>query len=214
MYSLYNYDKHFTLHSAQISMGQKTSKLSNEEISSLRQETKFSTRELHQWYKGFKRDVNNGELTKEEFIKIHKQFYPFGDPTEYATYAFEAFDLSNRGRIDFKDFIKSLSVASRGTVEEKLVWAFKMYDRDKDGNISYLDLLTVIGSVYKMVGTKVVRFEDNETTPEVKADKIWVGYHKKLEDRPHGRISQKEFCNVANLSPAVIQAVNLYNDLI
>lgn len=195
-------------------MGQKTSKLSNEEISLLRQETKFSTRELHQWYKGFKRDVNNGELTKEEFIKIHKQFYPFGDPTEFATYAFEAFDMDNKQKIDFKDFIKSLSIASRGSVEEKLKWAFKMYDRDKDGFISYDDLLVVVNSVFKMVGTKVVKFEDSDCTPQLKADKIWTGYHKKLSEKSFGKISINEFSDISNLSSSVIQSVNIYNDLI
>lgn len=195
-------------------MGQKTSKLSNDELSTLRQETKFSTRELHQWYKGFRRDVNGGDLTKEEFIKIHRQFYPFGDPTEFATYAFEAFDINNRQKIDFKDFIKSLSIASRGTIEEKLQWSFRMYDRDKDGYISYNDLLTVVKSVYKMVGTKVVKFEETEATPEMKADRIWLGYHKKLSDKSFAKISIQEFSDVANLTTSVIQSVNIYNDLI
>jgi Ca2+-binding EF-hand superfamily protein len=195
-------------------MGQKTSKLSNEDIILLRQETKFSSRELHQWYKGFKRDVNDGELTKEEFIKVHRQFYPFGDPTEFATYAFEAFDIEDKQKINFKDFVKSLSIASRGTVEEKLKWAFKMYDRDKDGYISYNDLLIVIKSVFKMVGTKVVKFEETESTPELKADKIWLGYHKKLSDKNFGKISIQEFSDITNLSSNVIKSVNMYNDLI
>ena len=195
-------------------MGQKPSKLNSEEISTLRQETKFSTRELHQWYKGFKRDVPNGGLTKEEFIKIHKQFYPFGDPTEFAAYAFEAFDINDKRKIDFQDFIKALSIASRGSVEEKLRWAFKMYDRDKDGYISYSALLIVVRSVYKMVGTKVVKFEESEATPEMKADKIWVGYHKKLSDRAFGKISIQEFSDITNVSSKVIQWVNVYNDLI
>lgn len=195
-------------------MGQKPSKLNNEEIQLLRQETKFSTRELHQWYKGFKRDVSNGELTKEEFIKIHKQFYPFGDPTEFAAYAFEAFDINDKNKIDFKDFIKSLSIASRGTIEEKLKWAFKMYDRDRDGYISYSDLLIVVKSVYKMVGTKVVKFEDSEITPELKADKIWLGYHKDLNHKSYERISIQEFSDISNISSKILQWVNIYNDLI
>ncbi|KAG0673267.1 hypothetical protein C6P40_002873 [Pichia californica] len=195
-------------------MGQKPSKLNSEDISLLRQETKFSTRELHQWYKGFKRDVQNGELTKEEFIKIHKQFYPFGDPTEFASYAFEAFDINDRRKIDFKDFIKSLSIASRGTIEEKLKWSFKMYDRDKDGYISYADLLIVVKSIYKMVGTKVVKFDDIEATPELKADKIWLGYHKKLSDKSFEKINIDEFSDISNVSSKVIQWVNVYNDLI
>lgn len=195
-------------------MGQKTSKLSQEEVTVLRQETKFSTRELHQWYKGFKRDVNNGELSKDEFIKIHRQFYPFGDATEFATYAFEAMDLSNNHSISFADFIKSLSVASRGTVEEKLEWSFRMYDRDKDGYISYADLLTLVRSIYKMVGTQVVKFDEDELTPEQKADLIWTGYGKKLERRKADRISIDEWRDADMLSETVLRAVTIYGDLI
>lgn len=195
-------------------MGQKTSKLSNEEVSILRYETKFSTRELHQWYKGFRRDVSNGELTKEEFIKVHRQFYPFGDATEFATYAFDAMDISGNGSINFGDFMKSLSIASRGSVEEKLKWSFKMYDRDNDGNISYKDLLTIVKAIYRMVGTQVVKFRDYELTAEMKADFIWNGYGKSLEKRNLQFITLEEWIDVDHVNESVLNAITVYSDLI
>lgn len=197
-------------------MGQKTSKLSNEDIAALRAETKFSSRELHQWYKGFRRDVAGGELTKDEFIKVHRQFYPFGDATEFATYAFDAMNTSRSGRITFGDFMRSLSVASRGTVEEKLTWAFQMYDRDNDGLISYADLLAVVKSIYRMVGSQVVKFGDEELTPEMKSDFIWKGYGKSISGR--GRetehITLQEWTDTDKVSESVINAINVYSDLI
>jgi neuronal calcium sensor 1 len=108
-------------------------------------------------------------LTKEEFSKIYRQFFPFGDPSSFADYVFRGlilshlrrharsthhlsvFDADNSGTIDFKEFICALSVTSRGKIEDKLDWAFKLYDLDGDGRISYEEMLSIVTAIYRMV---------------------------------------------------------------
>ena len=63
-------------------------------------------------------------MDKESFIGIFKQYFPFGDPEQYANYAFSAFDLDKSGRIDFREFIMSLSISTKGDVEDKLKCIF------------------------------------------------------------------------------------------
>jgi Ca2+-binding EF-hand superfamily protein len=116
--------------------------------------------EHEQWlisYAGFLKDCPSGSLTKVEFQKIYKQFFPFGDPSSFADYVFNVFDSDKSGSIDFKEFICALSVTSRGQMEDKLDWAFQLYDIDGDGKISYDEMLAIVEAIYKMVSPTTFR---------------------------------------------------------
>ena len=54
--------------------------------------------------------------------------------------------------IDFREFVTSLSVTTRGTLDEKLQWAFHIYDIDGDGYIEQKELFNIVKAVQKMTG--------------------------------------------------------------
>ncbi|KAH6948605.1 hypothetical protein HPB50_025226 [Hyalomma asiaticum] len=108
-------------------------------------------KEVRQWYKGFLKDCPNGLLTEQGFLRIYKQFFPRGDPSKFASLVFRVFDENKDGSIEFEEFIRALSVTSRGNVEEKLLWAFKLYDVDNDGFITREEMYNIVDAIYEML---------------------------------------------------------------
>jgi Ca2+-binding EF-hand superfamily protein len=72
-------------------------------------------------YKAFIKDCPSGLLDKGDFLKIYKQYFPFGDPTTFSEYVFNVLDKKRKGVIDFRQFILSLSLAARGDQDEKIL---------------------------------------------------------------------------------------------
>lgn len=186
-------------------MGNKVSNLSKDDVKSLRQATYFDKRELPQWYKGFLRDCPSGQLSEEEFMKIFKQFFPFGDPTAYCHYLFKVFDVDNSKYIDFKEFIVTLSITSRGTNDQKLNWAFKLYDQNKRGRIDYKDMLLITSSIYQMIGS-MVELPEDEKTPELRVQKQFALLGKDVNDT----INLEEFKKLPALEPTIGKSLNAY----
>ena len=55
------------------------------------------------------------------------------------------FDEDGGGNVDFQEFVSGLSAfSSKGNKEEKLHFAFKVYDIDRDGYISNGELFIVL----------------------------------------------------------------------
>ncbi|AOW26506.1 hypothetical protein MEM_00842 [Candida albicans L26] len=191
-------------------MGKTVSKLSKDDLRQLRQATYFDKRELQQWYKGFLRDCPSGQLSEEEFVKVYKQFFPFGDPTDYCHYLFRVFDLDNSKYIDFKEFIIALSITSRGTEEQKINWSFKMYDYKKEGKIGYKEILPIVKATYKMVGPMVELPEDQQT-PEARVDRYFQLLGK---DKNTDKLDLNDFKKLAQLDSGIAAALNSYSGLV
>lgn len=113
------------------------------------------------------RDCPNGELTRDSFIQIYKQFFPKGRAENFCEHVFRAFDtgklekktnhnysliqfnnLDKSGKIDFKEFLQAINITSQGTPDKKLEMAFRMYDCNGDGSIDETEMRRIISVSY------------------------------------------------------------------
>ena len=105
-------------------------------------------------------------LSEDLIILQHTSFL---DATSYAHHVFKAFDVSSTGSISFRvslkiivplhqssmllqDMLVTLSTLLHGTLYEKLVWTFRLYDLDCDGHITKTELGNVVVAVYQLMG--------------------------------------------------------------
>lgn len=190
-------------------MGKASSKLSKEELRELKTNTYFEGKELQQWYKGFLKDCPSGHLTRDSLREVYKQFFPFGDPTTFSDLVFNIYDTDNSGTVDFKEFITALSISSRGTIDEKLRWAFKLYDQNGDGKISAQEMLRIVEAIYKLIGS-MMKVPEDESTPEKRVNKLFS-----MMDVDHdGQITFDEFCEGSKKDQSIVSALNLYDGLV
>lgn len=183
-------------------MGHKGSKLAQEEMRELLKCTYFDKKELQKWYRDFMKDCPSGELRQEEFQKIYQQFFPFGDPSKFAAFVFKVFDKNSDGSINFTEFITALSITSRGSLDEKLEWAFSLYDLDKDGYITRDEMLKIVEAIYSMVGN-IIDLPKDEDTPEKRVTKIF----KQMDKNKDGKLTMEEFREGSKCDPWIVQAL-------
>ena len=83
---------------------------------------------------------NSGTIERDEFLSL-----PQISSNPLATRLIAIFDEDGGGDVDFKEFVSGLSAfSSKGNKEQKLRFAFKVYDMDRDGYIGNGELFIVL----------------------------------------------------------------------
>ncbi|VDK20727.1 unnamed protein product [Taenia asiatica] len=173
-------------------MGAKQTKLKAETVDELTRSTPFNEQEIQLWYRGFLKDCPSGQLTVEDFQRLYCALFSsstsngdrHGDPRPFARLVFRAFDQNGDGVVEFRDIITTLSVTRYPIDEEqRLQWAFQIYDLDGDGYISRGEMLHV--AIYKMIGPAAVAREmpAEEATPEQRTRRLFAVMDRDGDER-------------------------------
>nr|CAD7259366.1 unnamed protein product [Timema shepardi] len=121
-------------------------------LETISQATKFTKDEIRYVYRAFKTECPSGIISEATFKSIYAKFFPLGDSSQYAHYVFTNLDKGHTGIITFRDFMFGMSVVMKGSLQERLRWAFSLYDINHDGFITRQELLDVISAIYSLLG--------------------------------------------------------------
>ncbi|KII96045.1 hypothetical protein PLICRDRAFT_35011 [Plicaturopsis crispa FD-325 SS-3] len=119
-------------------MGQSPSQF----MEDMEKRSNFTASELERLKKRFMKldSDGSGSIDREEFLQI-----PQIATNPLAGRMIAIFDEDGGGTVDFQEFVGGLSAfSSRGGRDEKLRFAFKVYDVDRDGYISNGELFLVL----------------------------------------------------------------------
>ncbi|KAK1332822.1 hypothetical protein QTO34_006353 [Cnephaeus nilssonii] len=201
-----------------------------EGLEQLQAQTKFTKMELQSLYRGFKnreesgwglgvaeaaegdlllQECPSGLVDEDTFKLIYAQFFPQGDATTYAHFLFNAFDADGNGAICFEDFVVGLSILLRGTVQEKLKWAFNLYDINKDGYITKEEMLAIMKSIYDMMG--------RHTYPLLREDaplEHVERFFQKMDRNQDGVVTIDEFLETCQKDENIMSSMQLFENVI
>jgi Ca2+-binding EF-hand superfamily protein len=73
--------------------------LTDEDIAFLTRSTRYSEREIREWYHGFQQDCPDGRLTKPKFIDIYQMFFNGGSAHQFCEHVYRTFDSDQDGYV-------------------------------------------------------------------------------------------------------------------
>ena len=185
-------------------MGQGQSQLKKEELEKLHQSTHFDQKELKAMYKQFKKETPQGVINKDEFKEVMKQMGVVDNFLQ--DLIFNVFDNNKDGTINFQEFVTALSVMTRGDPNEKLEFAFAMYDLDRNGYIDKQEMQQIMEAFYKLVGPLVTFSGKKYESPQQLVDEFF----DTMDANGDGKISIEEYKEGALKNPDIIQGLKLF----
>lgn len=185
-------------------MGQKASSnqysLKKHEVREFMQVTHFDYGEIDALYSHFMDIASRG---RDDRV-IDKAEFQIGlgmGSSLFLDRLFHLFDESNKGVISFTEFIKGLSVlCTRGTLDEKIQFSFRIYDLDQDGKISKKELSSVLEACLRENFVKITKEQ--------------IGYvvestFKQVDQNKDGMIDFDEYKRLVSKQPSILDNMTL-----
>ncbi|XP_062352955.1 Kv channel-interacting protein 2 isoform X5 [Cinclus cinclus] len=131
------------------------------------------------------------------------------DSSTYATFLFNAFDTDHDGSVSFEDFVSGLSTILRGTIDDRLNWAFNLYDLNKDGCITREEMLDIMKSIYDMMG-KYTYPAMREEAPREHVE----NFFQKMDRNKDGVVTIEEFLESCQKDENIMRSMQLFDSVI
>lgn len=156
-------------------------------------------------YKQFRKETPAGVISKAEFSDVMRQM----GITEVflQDLLFRSFANSKTGSIRFDDLVQTLSVITRGTLEEKLQFAFNVLDINQDGAITKDDMTRVMESFCKLVGPQITLSGKKYDKPQQLVD----DFFEQIDENRDEKITLEEYRAGAARNPDIVKGLSLWS---
>ncbi|XP_055681196.1 Kv channel-interacting protein 4-like [Lutzomyia longipalpis] len=184
-----------------------------ESISALCQITRFNEAEIKRIYRGFKAECPSGVVREDTFKLIYSQFFTqsgLANSGPYAHYVFNTLDQDNSGIINFEDFIQTLSILSRGSLEEKLTWTFALYDINGDGYVTKEEMTDIVTAIYDMVELAPTETRAIEEHIKTKVDSLF----QKMDTNRDGVVTLEEFIDCCRNDEVISNSMTIFDAIV
>ncbi|XP_059615647.1 Kv channel-interacting protein 4-like isoform X2 [Phlebotomus argentipes] len=184
-----------------------------ESISALCQITRFNEAEIKRIYRGFKAECPSGVVREDTFKLIYSQFFMqsgLANSGPYAHYVFNTLDQDNSGIINFEDFIQTLSILSRGSLEEKLTWTFALYDINGDGYVTKEEMTDIVTAIYDMVELAPSETRAIEERIKTKVDALF----QKMDTNRDGVVTLDEFIDCCRNDEVISNSMTIFDAIV
>ncbi|XP_061299375.1 uncharacterized protein LOC133263563 isoform X1 [Pezoporus flaviventris] len=108
-----------------------------------------------------------------------------------------------------QDFVLGLSVLLRGTVQQKLQWAFNLYDINKDGCITKEEMLEIMTSIYDMMG-RCTQPTLRDCAP---AEHVEL-FFQKMDRNGDGVVTFEEFLDTCLKDEDIMSSMRIFEDVL
>ncbi|XP_033738943.1 visinin-like protein 1 [Pecten maximus] len=163
----------------------------NVSVAGLANEFQVSQSEIIELKRIYKENCGKSRfLSREKFRNVYNKVFP-GDASAFADIMFNKFDTDKNGRVDMREFIVGLLMSDTKNLDQKIKFAFEMYDIDKSGTISRDEVIEISEAYSRMYNT-----EDGTTV----ADRLFSYMDKNSDDE----ISFEEFDEAARSNSEIL----------
>uniref|UniRef100_A0A3B3ZBY2 EF-hand domain-containing protein n=1 Tax=Periophthalmus magnuspinnatus TaxID=409849 RepID=A0A3B3ZBY2_9GOBI len=167
-------------------------------------DSEVALQHIQELYRKFANECPSGNLHLHEFKKI------FGfsknsteEESAYMENVFRSFDTNGDGHIDFLEYVAAVHLILRGKLKDKLVWSFKVFDRDGNGSLDRAEVGLIIKVRHR---TRAQPQEPNSTR---NVDEIVERIFALIDKNNDSEISLEEFIDGAEKDPWVLNQLKL-----
>ncbi|RWS10224.1 neurocalcin-like protein [Dinothrombium tinctorium] len=181
--------------------------LSEEDVHYILRNSFLVEEEMRQWYDNFQVDCPDGRLDKPRLIEMYRKFYKKGSPEEFCDLLFRVLDRDGNGTVEFMEFLLALGVMTSSDPNERLKWAFRLFDINQNGFIEQSEMVSVVSALYEMLG-RHLSIDGEEEGEEDMASAVENAFSR-MDINQDGQISQDEFIEICKKVPRLARALKL-----